>query len=520
MGNLFEYFVNNKSQILSLLVEHIELTFFALLIAVVIGIPLGIFISKSEKIGGIVIGFASVVQAIPSMALLGFIIPFLGIGTKPAIAMVVLYSLLPIIKNTYTGIKNISPQMIETAEGIGLTKGQILFKVQIPQALPVMMAGVRISAVSAVGLMTLSAFVGAGGLGYLVYAGIRSVNNTKILAGAIPACILALIIDYLTSIVENLVVPKNLLPEKKSFFKNPKYQITILVISIIAIFGLIYASNVEKQKQENYITIGSMDFTEQEILSYLVKYMIQDNLDVKVNQKLSLGSSTIVMGAVTSGDIDMYIDYTGTIYGSVLKQEPTSDVNKVYTYSKEKLKEKYDLNMLDDLNFNNTYTLSVRKDTAQKYNLKTISDLVLVASELKFSPTITFMERKDCWLGIQDFYNLQFKDVIPIDGSPRYVALQSYESDVIDAYSTDALLSKYDLVVLEDDKNFFLPYHAVPIVNDEILEKYPTLPNILNELSSVLNDEVMRELNYKVDEEKQNAEIVAKEFLKSHNLID
>lgn len=519
MEELISYFINNKSQILSLLLEHIELTFFALLIAILVGIPLGIFISKSKRIGSIIIGFSSVVQAIPSMALLGFIIPFLGIGTKPAIAMVVLYSLLPIIKNTYTGIKNISPQMIENAEGIGLTKWQILVKVLIPQALPMMMAGVRISAVSAVGLMTLAAFVGAGGLGYLVYAGIRSVNNIQILAGAIPACILALLIDYLASIFEALVVPKNMCQEKRSFFKSPGYQITVLVLSFIAIIGLMYASNIEKQKEENYLTIGSMDFTEQEILSYLLKYIIQDNLDVKVNQKLSLGSSTIVMNAVTTNDIDMYVDYTGTIYGSVLKQDPTNDVDKIFSYSKEQLKKQYNLNMLDDLNFNNTYTLSVRKDTAAQYNLKTISDLARVAGNLTFSPTITFMERKDCWLGIKDYYNLQFKDVIPIDGSPRYVALQNYESDVVDAYSTDALLKKYDLVVLEDDMNFFLPYHAVPIVSDEVLEKYPALPEILNKLSSVLSDDVMRELNYKVDEEKQNAGVVAREFLKEKKLI-
>lgn len=520
MQELINYFINNKSQILSLLVEHIELTFLSLSIAIILGIPIGIFISKSKKIGNIIIGFTSVIQAIPSMALLGFIIPFLGIGTKPAIAMVVLYSLLPIVKNTYTGIKNISPQMIETAEGIGLTKTQILFKVQIPQALPVMMAGIRISAVSAVGLMTLAAFVGAGGLGYLVYAGIRSVNNTQILAGAIPACILALAIDYIAGIVESLVVPKNMRSEKKHFYQNPKFQLSILIITIISIFALVYANIVEQEKNENYITIGSMDFTEQEILSYLVKYLIQGNLDVKVNQKLSLGSSGIVMNAVASNDIDMYIDYTGTIYGNVLKQPPTTDLNKIYTYSKEQLKKIYNLNMLDDLNFNNTYTLSVRKDTALKYNLKTISDLSKVSNELIFSPTITFMERKDCWLGIQDFYNLSFKNVIALDGSPRYIALENKKSDVIDAYSTDALLKKYDLVVLEDDKNFFLPYHAVPIVNDEVLEKYPTLPNILNELATVLNDQVMRELNYKVDEEKQSASSVAKDFLKSNNLIN
>ena len=216
----WNYLIDNHSEIISLLIEHIELTFLSVGLAVLIGIPLGILISYIKPLGKPVLGLTNVVQAIPSMALLGFVIPFLGIGSKPAIVMVVLYSLLPIVKNTYTGIKNISPQIVEAAKGIGLTNWQVLTKVQIPQALPMIMAGIRISSVSAVGLMTLAAFVGAGGLGYLVYAGIRSTNNIQILAGAIPACLLALIIDYLASLVENLVTPASMKQNtKKSFFK-------------------------------------------------------------------------------------------------------------------------------------------------------------------------------------------------------------------------------------------------------------------------------------------------------------
>ena len=202
------YLLDNSSEIIQLLIEHIELTFLSVMIAIVIGVPIGILISYVKKLGKPIIAISNIMQAIPSMALLGFMIPFLGIGTIPAIIMVVLYSLLPIIKNTYIGLENINAEVIEAAEGIGLTKWQILTKVQIPLALPVIMGGVRISAVSAVGLMTLAAFCGAGGLGYLVYAGIRSINNMQILAGAIPACLLALFIDYLLGIVENLVTPK------------------------------------------------------------------------------------------------------------------------------------------------------------------------------------------------------------------------------------------------------------------------------------------------------------------------
>lgn len=519
--SIIDYLKENSSQIIDLLIEHVELTFLSVLIAILIGIPIGILISYVKKLDKPVLGFSNVVQAIPSMALLGFAIPFLGIGTKPAIVMVVLYSLLPIIKNTYIGIQNISAQTVEAARGIGLTNWQILTKVQIPLALPVIMGGIRISAVSAVGLMTLAAFCGAGGLGYLVYAGIRSINNLQILSGAIPACLLALFIDYILGIIENLVTPKyNKDTAKKSFFKNEKFQKAVLIIVIIALLIMFISPLFNKESANRKITIGSMDFTEQEILSYMINDLIETNTDIEVDQRLSLGSSSIVLSALQSNDIDIYIDYTGTIYGSVLKKDPNSNVQEVYDISKKEMKEQYDLNILDDLNFNNTYTLAVTKETAAKYNLKTISDLSAVSKELIFSPTLTFMERNDCWLGLEKTYPIKFKEVLPMDGAPRYLALINHESDVVDAFSTDGLLKKYDLVVLEDDKNFFLPYHAIPIVNNNILENYPEIESLLQELSKHLNDKVMRELNYLVDEERQKPEDVAHNFLEKNNLLN
>ena len=164
------YIIQNQEQIISLFLEHIELTFIAVGLSILIGVPIGILISYIRKLDKPVLGLSSVIQAVPSMALLGFMIPFVGIGTVPAIIVVILYSLLPIIKNTYTGINGISETMIESAKGIGLTKSQILFKIQIPQTLPVIMAGIRISAVSAVGLMTMSEFIGCGVLGYLIFS--------------------------------------------------------------------------------------------------------------------------------------------------------------------------------------------------------------------------------------------------------------------------------------------------------------------------------------------------------------
>ena len=207
MINFINYLSAQKGQIISLLIQHIQLTVVAIVVAIIIGIPLGILVSKNEKLRKYIVGMINVFQAIPSMALLGLLVPVLGIGSKPAIMMVVLYSLLPIVKNT-TGILGIDKNIIESATGIGLTSKQILYKIQLPLALPIIMAGIRISAVTAVGLMTLAAFIGAGGLGYLVFSGVQTVNNIMILAGAIPACILALSVDYIFSRVEKSVMSK------------------------------------------------------------------------------------------------------------------------------------------------------------------------------------------------------------------------------------------------------------------------------------------------------------------------
>lgn len=210
--DIFSYLVTNTNQVWGLLLDHIRLTVIAVGLAILVGVPLGILISYIKSLSRPILGITNLIQAIPSMALLGFAIPLLGIGTVPAVVVVFLYSLLPIIKNTYIGILQINPQLIEAARGIGMTRFNILYKIQIPLTLPTLMAGVRISSVTAVGLMTIAAFIGAGGLGFLVFSGISSVNTAMILAGAIPACILALTVDWILSLVEDLVTPMSLRP--------------------------------------------------------------------------------------------------------------------------------------------------------------------------------------------------------------------------------------------------------------------------------------------------------------------
>lgn len=517
----FNYMLENKDQIISLCIEHIELTAIALIIAIIIGVPIGILISYKKKLNKPILGVTSVTQAIPSMALLGFMIPFLGIGTAPAIVVVVLYSLLPIIKNTYTGITNISPATIEAATGIGLTRAQILTKIQIPQALPIIMAGVRISSVSAVGLMTMAAFIGGGGLGYLIFSGIRTVNNYQILAGAIPACILALLVDYFFGAIEKLVTPLSLQSDKnhQENIKKSQRKNKIIVIGTIILIAFLFLHEIDfSKKSGDVIRVGSKDFTEQEILCYMTSHAIENNTDINVEEECNLGGAQVVFSALTNNNIDLYIDYAGTDYTDILKHKPISDVDKVYKTIKEEMKEKYNVEVLNQMAFNNTYALAVTKETAEKYNLKTISDLTRVANDFIIAPTLEFINREDGLPGLEKEYGLNFKDTIGIDGSPRYTALQNNNAQVIDAFTTDVLLKKFNLTVLEDDKNFFPPYYAIPLVRSDTLKEYPEIEKILNALGPYLTDEVMQDLNYQVDELGKSPEKVATDFLNMINL--
>ena len=518
------YIIEHRAEILNLLFQHIRLTAFAVIFSIMLGVPLGILIKHVQKLNKPILGFANIIQAIPSMALLGISIPILGIGSAPAIFMVILYSLLPIIKNTYTGLSNISPQIIEAAKGIGLTKTQVLFKIQIPLSLPVIMAGIRVSAVTSVGLMTIAAYVGAGGLGYLVFAGIRTINNYQILAGAIPACLLALFVDYIFSIIERLVTPISLQATeiiKRKELEEKRKKEKIIIYVVIAITLIIIGTQIIKlsgNKKES-ITVSSLMFTEQIILGNMVSDLIEAKTDLTVERKLALGGTQIVFQALDRGDVDLYVDYTGTMFASLLNYTPTNDADFVYTQVKKDMKSKYNIETLSPFNFNNTYVIAIREDTRRRYNINNISDMRTASSDLRFCGTLEFMNRADGIIGLTNIYSLAFKDYVAIDDAPRYIALDSKEVDVITAFSTDGLLKKFSLITLEDDKKFFPPYYAVPFIRAETLNKYPQIAEILERLGNLLDEETMIELNYQVDELQKDPKEVVREFLIKNELI-
>lgn len=272
-------------------------------------------------------------------------------------------------------------------------------------------------------------------------------------------------------------------------------------------------------KTNKTIVVGSKDFTEQLIVGHLIADIIEGNTDIKVEKKLAPGRGQICYSAIQKGEIDLYMKYSGIVYVNYFNYLATNDLEKISETLKKDFKDKNNIETFEKMDFNNTYTLSVTEEIAKKYNLKTISDLTKVASKLKSGTSFEFINREDGLVGLEKVYGLKMKEKVAIDGSPKYIALLNKNVDVIDAFSTDGLLKKFNLKILEDDKKFFPLYNGIPLMRGEVYKKYPEVKTLIEKLGEVLTNEEMTELNYKVDEEGRQPEEVAKEFLKEKNLI-
>ena len=520
MNNLIKYVGSQWQYILTLLYNHIQYSLISIVIAILIGVPLGLIIFNYKKLNKPVLSLANLVQAIPSLAILGFIVPYLGIGASTAIFMVVVYSLLPILKNTYTGLSNINPETLEAAKGIGMTQTQILFRVEIPLALPVIMAGIRISSVTAVGLMTIAAYIGADVLGTLVISGIQMDNTSMILAGAIPACILALGMDFFMSKVEKSVIPtslqlkaSNLTPEKIASYRRHRKVTVATMVALFIVISTVFIRTSMVTKPD--IIVGSKEAVEGRIIGHIIAETIERKTPFKVERRLGLGGTMIAYNALKTKEIDIYPDYTGTLLAAVLGYNlaPGASRDEVFSIIKTELKSRDDIHALNPYNVNNTYVLAVSKELAEQYNLKTVSDLKKISTRLKFGCSPEFAVREDGLIGFRKIYNIDFKETLNFSGTLMYTAIDSDKVQVITAFSTDSLIAKYELVTLVDDKNFFYPYHITPIATTEIIETYPEIIEALESISEYLDDATMRRLNGLAVEEGEDPEDIANDFL-------
>ncbi|CAM4094089.1 osmoprotectant update ABC transporter permease/substrate-binding subunit OpuFB [Mesobacillus thioparans] len=505
MNSWTSTFIDRKDDLLSSLLEHIQISFIALFFAVLIAIPLGIFLTRRKQISEGIIGVTAVLQTIPSLALLGLLIPLFGIGKIPAIIALVAYALLPILRNTYTGINEVDPSLIEAARAMGMNSKRRLMKVELPLAMPVIMAGIRTAMVLIVGTATIAALIGAGGLGDLILLGIDRNNTALIVLGAIPAALLAILFDIVLRRFETVSFKKSL--------------ITIGAISLAVI--LMMAIPFLGGKNEDEIVIAGKLGAEPEILINMYKLLIEEETDHSVKLKPGLGKTSFVFTALKNGDIDIYPEFTGTVISEFLKETAESTSREeVYKQAKEGMKNEFDMDMLQPMDYNNTYALAVPKQLAKENDLETISDLKSIESSLKAGFTLEFSDREDGYKGIKKLYGLNLASLTTMEPKLRYGAIKSGEINLVDAYSTDSELQRYKLVVLEDDKNLFPPYQGAPLLRAETAGKYPEIVDALNKLAGKITDDEMRKMNYQVNVEGKSPEETAREYLRKAGLIE
>ena len=499
----FKFFTN-------LTIEHVLISLLAISIASVLGIILGIIISEYRRFSGLILGTVNILYTIPSIALLGFFITITGVGNTTALIALIIYALLPIIRSTYTGIVNINPLIIEASEGMGSTKLQQLFKVKLPLALPVLMSGIRNMVTMTIALAGIASFVGAGGLGVAIYRGITTNNSAMTFLGSLLIAILALIFDFILGIIE-----KRLTNHKRTKYKV-NFKLIILGLFLI-IFGAYFSLNSKKDKT---INIATKPMTEGYILGQMLTELIEQDTDLKVNMTTGVGGGTSnIHPAMVKGEFDLYPEYTGTSWEAVLKKEGSYDESKFDELQKE-YKEKYNLEYVNLYGFNNTYGLAVNKDIAEKYNLKTYSDLAKVSNNLIFGAEYDFFEREDGYKELQKVYNMNFKKQIDMDIGLKYQAMKDKKIDVMVIFTTDGQLAISDVVVLEDDKKMYPSYRAGTVVRSEILFEYPELKVVLEKLNNILDDKTMADLNYQVESEGKKPEDVAREYLQEKGLLE
>jgi osmoprotectant transport system permease protein len=490
------------------LTAHLQLTLFALLAGTALSIPAGIAITRSRRLERPVLAAASVIQTIPSLALLAVMVPTLSslglrsIGFLPAFIGLTLYSVLPVLRNTVTGLAGLDPALKEAARGVGMTPRQQLWRVELPLALPVILAGLRTSTVWTVGMATLSTPVGAPSLGNYIFAGLQTRNLTAVLVGCVAAATLALVLDGLVRALGGAVLSR-----KRSS-----------IVAVIAVFGVLYAHasiafmTSAARVGPPRIVVGAKTFTEQYILAAIMSKTIANATGTQVDVAGSLGS-TVAFDALRAGDIDAYVDYTGTIWATIMHRDATSvDRDTVLREVGTYLQQEHGIEIVGALGFENAYAMAMRRAHAAELKVRSLSDLAPYASRMSVGGDYEFFQRPE-WRAIQERYNLRFREQRSMDPSLMYQAVANGQVDLIGAFSSDGRIAALDLVLLQDERHAIPPYDAVILAGARLVREHPDAVAALRGLSGAIDADRMRQMNRAVDQDGRSPDAVALEFV-------
>lgn len=508
--------------------EHLMLTGCSTMGAVLIGMPFGVLLYRVTWLRNPGMGAVGILQTIPSLAMLAFLLALLQkIGVVPALIALTLYALLPVVRNTLTGLLGVSPEVMEAARGIGMTEFQQLTMVRLPLATPVIVAGIRTAAVVGVGIATLSAFIGAGGLGQFINRGLALSNTRLILLGAVPAAILALLVDFCIGAFAWGLRPERK-KDKKGSIRSLLRPIALIMPALLILMGTIaflkspapgFEQSALPGLPKNVIRIGSKNFTEQLLLGEIMAQLIESRAGFAVERRFNLGGTMICHKALVHGEIDLYAEYTGTALTAILQRAVIPDpIETCRTVSKD-YTQRFGLKWLPPFGFNNTYAITVSAGQAKQRGWTTISDLGEEARTMRAGFTAEFVERPDGYPGLSRAYGFQFGEVRDLDPSLMYEALANGEVDVICAFATDGRIMAYGLKKLVDDLRFFPPYQAAPVIRGALLRDHPELLDVLSLLEEGIDDRTMQRLNLEVDGNKRAPAEVAAAFLREKGIL-
>lgn len=503
---LWHFWRTHAAEFAALLGQHLLLVGTSTIVAIIVGVPVGILAARRPRAGAPIVWLANVAQTIPSLAMFGFLLPLPligGLGARVAIFVLILYALLPIVRTTTAGLKSVDRVLVEAGTALGMTPGQLLREVELPLALPSIVAGIRVAAVIGVGTATIAAAVGAGGLGEYIFRGLSMVDPTVILAGAIPSALLALALDGALTLVEREL--------KGRPGRGGRVAAAALVVVLLA--GAAVAAAYRSRSGEDVIRVGSKNFTEQIVLGELLAQTVETRTNVRVERRLNLGGTFICDRALRSGDIDLYVEYSGTAQTAIFHEPPDTDPRRVLDAVRRRYADA-GITLLDPLGFENTFAMLVRADDAKRLGLRTISDAAKQAQGWRAGFGYEFLQRQDGYPGLARTYGLRFAaPPTAMDLSLIYRALAQGQVDFIAGDATSGLIEAYGLAMLQDDRHYFPPYDAVVAARAPALLAHPDVRAALAALSGRISVADMRRMNHAVDALRREPSEVAREFL-------
>lgn len=490
------------------LTAHLQLALSALLLGVLISVPLGVLVSRRSWLEQPVLGVVGVIQTVPGLALLAVMVPVLAmaglpsIGFLPAFIGLLLYSLLPILRNTVTGLASVEPACIEAARGVGMTSSQQLVRVELPLAMPVIIAGIRTATVWTVGTATLSTPVGATSLGNYIFSGLQTRNYEAVLVGCVACALLAMLLDGLVRLVDI------------GWSRRRPATLGLALGALALLFayaGLTLGQDLLRTRSAA-ISIGAKTFTEQYILSEILAGQVRRVTGREVRVVQSLGS-TVAFDALRAGEIDLYVEYSGTVWATLMKRAGNPPGRaEVATGVAAFLRDGHGITVVGALGFENAYALALRRDRAAALGIRRMSDLAPVAAQLAIGGDYEFFDRVE-WQSIRESYGLEFRSQRSMDPSLMYQAASQGTVDVISAFSTDGRIAALDLVLLEDDRDAIPPYDALILAGPGLEARQPEVIDALRGLAGSIDADAMRRMNLAVDEAGRTPADVAREFL-------